>query len=199
MLEKLLKSNAEVKVLGVVLFTEGLHLREIARRALVSSFEAKRELDNLVELGILKSERRGNQLLFKLNPSCPFLPDLKSLYLKTEGLFSQLREALQKLPGIKYAFVYGSYASREAIERSDLDLLVIGSVSEGPLSNALFAFQKSLSTEINFILWTERDFHSKLPPRSAFIRSVLSNPRAWLLGDEDEFGRIAKKAVGGKS
>lgn len=198
MLEKLLKSNAEVKVLGIVLFAEGLHLREIARRAAISAPETKRELDNLAALGVLACEKRGNQLIFHKNEKCPFLPELKSLYLKTEGVFPKLKEALGKISGIKYAFVYGSYAAGSAREKSDLDLLVIGSLPEEALSNALFPLQKLLSMEMNFILWSERDFHSKLPPKSAFIQSLLTKPRMWLVGDEDEFGRIAKKAPGGK-
>lgn len=40
-LELLLRSTAEAKVNRVVLFSDGLHLREIARRAGISSFEAK--------------------------------------------------------------------------------------------------------------------------------------------------------------
>ncbi len=94
MLEKLFRSKAEVKVLGIVLFEDGLHLREIARRAAVSPYEAKKELDNLIALGILIKEKQGNQLLFRSYPSCPFLEDLRSIYRKTEGVFKELKNAV---------------------------------------------------------------------------------------------------------
>ena len=51
MLEKLLHGKAEVNLLGVVIFIDGLHLREIARKVGISSSEAKRELDILVSAG----------------------------------------------------------------------------------------------------------------------------------------------------
>jgi len=82
MLERLFKSGAEVKVLGVILFEDGLHLREIARRSNLSSYETKRELDNLTEIGILNKEKKGNLALFFQNKDCPILKDLKNLYLK---------------------------------------------------------------------------------------------------------------------
>ena len=44
MLNLILRSKAEVKVLSVILFQDGLHLREIARQANISPFEARREI-----------------------------------------------------------------------------------------------------------------------------------------------------------
>jgi len=81
MLERLFRSKAEVGVLKVVLFTEGLHLREIARRAGIPSSHAKRELDNLAGLGLLFTERKGNLVLFYTDRRCPFLEDLRNLFI----------------------------------------------------------------------------------------------------------------------
>jgi DNA-binding MarR family transcriptional regulator len=82
MLERLFRSKAEVSVLGVVLFSESLHLREIARRAGISSSEAKKELDNLVDLGLLFTERKGNLVLFYTDRRCAFLDDLRNVFIK---------------------------------------------------------------------------------------------------------------------
>ena len=112
MLELLLRSRAKVAVLGVVLFKDGLHLREIARRAGVSSYEAKRELDGLVLLGLLGEEEKGNLLIYSVKPNCPFVGELKGLYLKTEGPVPLLRKGLEKLAGLRYAFIYGSFSTR---------------------------------------------------------------------------------------
>lgn len=85
MLERLFRSKAEVGILNVVLFTEGLHLREIARRAAVPSSHAKKELDNLVGLGLLFSERKGNLLLFYTNRRCAYLEDLRNVFIKAKA------------------------------------------------------------------------------------------------------------------
>jgi len=82
MLERLFRSKAEVSVLGVVLFSESLHLREISRRAGISSSEAKKELDSLVDLGLLFTERKGNLVLFYTDRRCDFLDDLRNVFVK---------------------------------------------------------------------------------------------------------------------
>jgi predicted nucleotidyltransferase len=194
MLERLLRSRAEVAVLNVVLFTDGLHLREIARRAGVSSYEAKKELDSLVQLGILLSEKKGNQVFFHANEKCSFLEDLRNLFSKTEGIIVQIRERLRKAEGIRYCFIFGSAAAGRISEKSDIDLLVIGEISEEKLASLVLELQKSTRREINFILWTEKDFHKKLAEKSAFLGNITKKKIVWVSGDYDEFAGLVKEA-----
>ena len=194
MLEKLLRSKAEVAVLGIVLFNDGLHLREIARRAGVSPPEAKRELDSLVGLGALAKAKKGNMSVYTLNSSCPFINELKGLYLKTEGPIPLLRKELGRLGGLRHAFVYGSFASGNFTERSDIDLLVIGNIESGGLDKACFDVQKETAREINYILWNEKDWCKKLKEGGAFVSSIIKNGKIWLAGDEDGFKRDVGEA-----
>ncbi|MEM4194903.1 MAG: nucleotidyltransferase domain-containing protein [Candidatus Anstonellales archaeon] len=193
MLEKLLRSKAEVAVLSVVLFTEDLHLREIARRAGISSYEAKRELDNLFSLGVLVKKRKGNLILFKTNPSCPFLGELRSLYMKTEGIFSCLKKELSQIKEIKFALIYGSMAKEEYSEKSDLDLLIVGDIQEEQVERAILKLQKKFEREINYILWTEKEFEDKKRERGAFVNSLLKSKKIMLVGDESELIRVGKE------
>ncbi|MCX6777321.1 MAG: nucleotidyltransferase domain-containing protein [Candidatus Micrarchaeota archaeon] len=194
MLERLLRSRAEVAVLGIVLFSDGLHLREIARRAGVSPSEAKHELDALAALGVLAKTAKGNLVLYELNPKCPFISELKGLYLKTEGPIPLLKKELGRLKGLRYAFVYGSFAGGNFTERSDIDLLVIGDVGEGEVDRACFEVQKKTMREINYILWSEGDFSKKLKEGGAFVSSIVKEGKIWLVGDGNEFERDAAKA-----
>jgi len=194
MLERLLHSKAAANVSGVALFEDNLHLREIARRANVAPPEAKRELENLVSLSVLKSERRGNQVIFRANEECLFLKELRGLYLKTDGILNSLREALAKQDAVKYAFVYGSFAREEFTERSDLDVLLIGDLEEDALSGSIFRAQKKTSRQINYLFWTEKEFIAKVAEGSGFIKAVLRGEKIWLKGNEDGFERVVKKA-----
>ncbi len=197
MLEKLLRSNAEVKVLGVVLFSDGLHLREIARRAGASSSEAKRELDILVSAGMLRAEKKGNLSLFYLEESCPFLQELKGLYSKTEGVFAQLEKALEKIPGIEYAFVYGSFARGEYGAKSDVDLMVVGEPDMGELNSRIMNVEAKVFREINYSVYPRKEFHRKAT-LSGFLRRVLSEKKVMLCGEENEFKRVIEKGRSAK-
>ncbi|MFH1785718.1 MAG: nucleotidyltransferase domain-containing protein [Candidatus Micrarchaeota archaeon] len=197
MLEKLLRSKAGVKLIGTVLFNDGLHLRELARKANISPFEAKRELDILLDLDLLTRKKVGNQVFFYTNKECSFLQDLKNLYQKTEGFFMVLKEALLPL-NLKYAFVFGSIAKGTEIKNSDLDLLVIGDESDTNLSNIIFKTQKKFNRDINFILWSRKDFQEKLNSKNMFLFNILNQKIIWIMGDEYEFSRIVKEGFGKK-
>lgn len=195
MLEKLFRSTAEVKVLGVVLFEDGLHLREIARRAGVSAPEAKHELGILSEIGLLLKEEKGNMVLFRLNKELPFFAEIRGLYLKTEGIFAKLKEKLAKLDGVKYAFVFGSMARGEERASSDVDLMVVGNIGENSLSATIFSIQKQTGREINPICWSEQDLKEKIASKSPFLKNALKKQIVWIAGDRNEFAGAVKKAA----
>ncbi len=196
MLERLLHSTTSAPVMGIAIFSNGLHLREIARRAKVTPPDAKRELDNLAALGIIRCERRGNQSVFYINESCPFLPELRGLYMKTEGVLEMLRSALAGLEGITYAFVYGSIAKGEYREKSDVDVLIVGSIDDDLLSKAILRAQKPAGREINYTLWSMSELRNKLSGHETFIKLVIRGKKVWLMGDEREFARLVKKTHG---
>jgi predicted nucleotidyltransferase len=192
MLELFFRSGAEVKVLGVVLFSDGLHLREIARQAAVSSFEAKRELDMLVRTGVLTREEKGRQVFFSISQNCPFLPELRGLYTKTEGVVPALARALA-MPGIKYSFIFGSFAGGRQRSHSDIDLMVVGDAAEKAVAGSVFAVQQETGREINFILWTPAELDGKLSGNSAFLKNIAGDKLIWIRGDRDEFVRAVKE------
>ena len=194
MFGRLLRSEAEARVLGTVLFADGLHLREVARRADVAPSEAKHELDSLVSLGVLRPDRKGNMLIFNADPQCPFLGELRGLYLKTDGVFGLLRTELSRVRSVQYAFIYGSFARGDYTEKSDVDVIVIGAVDEDELAAAFSKLESTTGREINYILWSEKDLTQKLREMSGFISKVLSGKIIWLVGEKDEFERTAKKA-----
>lgn len=197
MLEKLLHSKAAAKVLGFILSTDGVHIREIARQCKVSPSEAKRELDILVDLGLLSRKKSGNQIILYTNLACPFLQDIKNLYQKTEGFFPILKETLISR-NIQYAFVFGSTAKGTEKSNSDIDLIIIGNEPDANLSDAIFNIQRKYKREVNFILWSENDFQEKLRSKNVFLSNILNQKIFWIMGDEDEFGRIVKNGFGTK-
>lgn len=199
MLEKLLHSKAAANVLATVMEHDGLHLRDIARRAGVSPSEARRELGNLAAVGILRKERKGPLLFFKLNRECPFLPELKGLYRKTDGIFAGLRKLLGSEKGIKYAFVFGSMARGGERERSDVDLMVIGDFDQKYLGGKLFEVQGRAPREVNYIFWTTHELQEKADKQVGFLLDIARNKRTWLVGDEHEFIGIVEERHGKKS
>lgn len=57
----------------------------------------KKELDALTGVGLLNSQRVGNQVQFSANTHHPVYPELSALIRKTTGLHDQIASALQAL------------------------------------------------------------------------------------------------------
>jgi hypothetical protein len=119
-----------------------MHLRELARQTQAAPGTLKKELDALCHVGLLTSERVGNQVQFQANQSHPIFAELQALVRKTTGLADVLRQALQPLGDqVALAFVFGSMASGSAHAGSDVDLLVVGSASFAQVVEATYAAQ----------------------------------------------------------
>jgi Polymerase beta, Nucleotidyltransferase len=89
-----------------------------------------RELKALAEAGILARKASGNQVRYQVSWDCPIYEELAGIFRKTAGLADVLRESLRPFAQeIALAFVFGSVAQGKEKPTSDIDLLVVGSVS----------------------------------------------------------------------
>ncbi|HNT60850.1 MAG TPA: nucleotidyltransferase domain-containing protein [Candidatus Bilamarchaeaceae archaeon] len=194
MLEKLFKSKTVVRILGSLLISEELHLREIARRAGITPIYVKKELENLRELGLASEARKGNLSIWSLDRGSPIYPDIRNMFFKTELAGNCLSETLRKF-NPKYAFIFGSFAKGAQREGSDIDLFIVGKLDEDELIPAIAKTQRELGREINYILWSEPEFLHRKKARHSLLTEISRNPIIWLWGDEGGF----RRTVAGKS
>lgn len=195
MLEKLFTSKARVKILEAVLLNKGkeFHTRELARRVGVSAPYVMKELQNLKSLGLVVEKREGNMAFYSINPSSTVVEDIKRIFLKTESLGAELSAVLEESKDrIAYALVYGSFAKGTEVTSSDIDLLVVGDVEEDVILKAVVKAQSRIGREINFILWTEREFAAKRKQNVALLREIAKTPVIMIIGDANEFKRSIK-------
>ena len=170
---------------------EGSYVRELARRTGLNTNGVQRELRNLKAVGIVRSQRQGNQVQYSLNPQCPIYPELKMLIIKTVGLADVLRDALKPLAAkIKVAFIYGSFARGKERADSDVDVMVIGDVSFGEVVDVLYDTQKVLSREVNPSVYPVAEYLEKRAAGHHFIKEVIEGAKIFLIGDADELAEM---------
>jgi predicted nucleotidyltransferase len=144
-----------------------------------------REMARLEELGILRSKRNGNLKHFQTNQECPFFEELKGLVLKTSGVAGRIRASLERLAGIEFAFIYGSYAKGEEKADSDVDLLIIGDVDINRLDSILDKLEKILGREISYVLYSREEFRAKKKAKDGFLMDVLRDKKIMVVGTEN--------------
>lgn len=187
-LKYLFSSKLRVKVLSHFFFHPGeaFHVRGLAADLEESAGSVARELAHLEEAGIVESRPVGNQKHFRLREDNPILEDLRGLFLKTSGASAELKEALGKLGGVEVAFLYGSYASGEAHAASDIDLMVIGEVSDRELAPAVARVERRLKRHVNYTLYTREEVEKRLGKKGEFLHEVLAGPKIVLVGNADD-------------
>ena len=186
--ELLFPNQYRRKVLALLLMQpdQKMHLRELARQTQAAPGTLKKELDALCHVGLLTSERVGNQVQFQANQSHPVFAELQALIRKTTGLADVLRQALQPLGDqVALAFVFGSMASGNAHAGSDVDLLVVGSASFAQVVEATYAAQTPLGRDINPKVMTPTEWSTKRAEGHPFVQELLAKPRILLIGTLD--------------
>ncbi len=191
MLDRLITSKARRLLLAIFMGSPGsrFYVRELARRTGRQTNEIRDELANLEAAGILKSERQGNLHYFEADNRCPVYAELRGLILKTDGAVGLLRQELARQKGVRFAFIYGSVARGEERVKSDIDLLVIGSISPEKLAGGLRAAEKALGREINYAIYPEDEFLRRR--KEGFISEVLRGRKIMVAGEENELERFA--------
>jgi len=187
-MEKLFGSKLRAKVLGWF-FThvdERFFVRQLESLLKEDSTNLSRELARLENLMILVSEREGRQKYFRVNKSSPIFEEMKGLILKTAGVAGVIKSALEKVEGIKYAFVYGSFARNVEKPESDVDLMVVGKVHLDEIEDILSKTEQHLGRQVNITFYSLREFRGKMRRKDSFITTVLNSPKIMLIGGENE-------------
>jgi predicted nucleotidyltransferase len=185
MLQLLFSSRVRSKLLVKFFVSPGIgfNAREIALDLNENYSAVWKELVRLEKIGILKSEKRGASIVYSIDPGCPIGSELRSIVLKTDGIDSSIRTRLLSLKEIKAAFIYGSFASGEADERSDLDLIVIGDVDLTTFSPIIALMESDLNRPVNYAIFSEHEWKSRLETGEPFVTNIVHAPKVMLVGE----------------
>lgn len=194
MLASLLLGSYRRRALGLLLLhpEQSYYVREIARQTGTSVGTLHKELAKLAQAGLLLRKEIGNQVHYAANTQCPVFPELQGLLRKTSGMADELREGLEVIAErVAVALVFGSMARGAARAGSDVDVLVVGSVSFVEVVKALHPAQAMLQREINPVVYAADEFRRKLAGGDAFLCGIVAGEKMFLIGDNDDLGKLA--------
>ena len=197
-LDILFGSRLRARLLGWLMThpDERYFVRQLTGILGADSTNVSRELARLAGLGILTARQEGRQKYFQVDPRSPLFPELRGLAVKTAGVADVLREALAPAAGrIAAAFVFGSVAEGRANVRSDVDILVVGSVPFEEVSRLLGPAGERLKREVNPTVYPVAEYRTKLAAGHHFLSAVKKGRKVFLFGDEHELNRLAQRRL----
>ena len=167
-----------------------IHIRELARNAGLSAPSLMREAKALVKIGLLRAEKDGNRVDYCANVDSPLYPALTELVQKTTGPEAALREAFADSDN-DVVFIYGSRAKGCERADSDCDVFVVGREGLRKIAARVGEVANRIGLEVNPYVVTPEEFKRRVASGDHFLGDVMSSPKIFLKGSEDELGGLA--------
>ncbi len=179
MLSKYLIFTNPQKVLKFLLMHSGksCYEREIARGSKISYGSANYVLNQFYKGGLVQRKSEGRMYFYSLNMSNPFIMEFKILnnLLLLEPLIEKLKLYTHKI------IVYGSWASGNDTEESDIDLFIISS-DEDKVSSIIDKYSysnKVANRKIQAVINTPADLLHREHREKVFMDQVEQGKILW--------------------
>ena len=181
----LFRSDGQARLLAELFLSEAdeLNLNELATRAGLAYGTVHREVQGLLEAGLLIERRVGQARLVRPNPESPLTQPVRDLLVVSAGPVPLLAAELRDIAGVQTAFLYGSFAARMRGESggapNDIDVMVVGTPDPMVVYEACLRVGETVGREVNPTIMTSDEMHK----HSGFLTHVRRNPTVAVIGD----------------
>jgi hypothetical protein len=191
MIDALFGSKTRVKLLHLFLNNPGkaFYVREITRLIDEQINSVRRELSNMLEVGIITSDSADNKLYYEINQRYEFYVPFRAIFADEQiesvvetSTHSVWHNLITELPGVRLAILAGVLVKGSG---SSVDLLLVGDISSVKLKNVIKQIEKAEARELNYSVLSYDEFYYRLSVRDKFITEILSGKNTVLLDTDN--------------
>lgn len=188
-LEQLFGSKTRARLLALFLQhpEQAYFVRELTRKIDAQLNSVRRELQNLVELGVLMErvdepvlpgKARGladKKKFYVANPDFMLFQDLKALFTKASVfLKNNLVQEIDEQGDIAYLAFTGRFVGNLS---APTDILIVGSIDPKALQRVVSSFEEEMASEINYTLMPKEEFLYRRQVTDRFLFSILEGQK----------------------
>ncbi len=155
--------------------TSSFYVKEIARILDISPGSASSSLKRFKEWKLVKKEEKGQIHLYKLNNELVVVRELKTTFMLMQlhkiGIVDKLLKIDDNIISIA---LYGSYATGEHDEKSDLDVLLIAP-SKPDLNEFIERIEKKLKRVVSIEIFSIGQWNKLRDREDPFYNNVMRN------------------------
>jgi predicted nucleotidyltransferase len=182
MVVKLTNKIFEILLLYRSEYSSSLHVRSMAKLMGTNHVALLPYLNQLESLKVLNSEKIGRNKQYTLNKDnlltkhCLVITEeLMAIdYLEKTFLIKKLAEHIDNIEISAPVMLFGSYAKGYATEESDIDLFIIGKLTEDQLKH-IKRFEETFGKKINIKTATPENFNTGLRTGDILIKEITRN------------------------
>lgn len=196
MVEQLFGSKTRVKLLQLFYGNpnRSFYVREITRKIDEQINSVRRELANLLNIGIISSETTNNRLYYEVNQKYEFYQPLSEIF-GAAGPVPVAKDAeadadpLKVLGNVELAILTGQFTRDE---RSGVDLLLVGDINQTQAAKYVSDMEKKEGKEIRYVLMTASEFSYRYKLNDRFLVTVLESKKQ-ILADKNNLLKKLKE------
>lgn len=198
MIEQLFGSKTRVKLLQLFYSNpnRSFYVREITRKIDEQINSVRRELANLLSIGIISSDDASNRLYYEVNQTYEFYEPLKTIFGNGASVPAEEGEAPEKaaaavpaasnaerdkikaLGNVEVALYTGQFTRDES---SGIDALIVGDINQHALQKFMSELEAQEGKEIRYTVMPAQEFNYRRQIKDRFISTVLSSKKQVLI------------------
>jgi hypothetical protein len=187
MIEQLFGSKTRVKLLQLFYSSpnRSFYVREITRKIDEQINSVRRELANLLSIGIISSEETGHRLYYEINQDYEYYQALSAIFGGGKKATSKKVEAtpseegdLKSIGNVELAFLTGQFTRDQ---NAEVDMLIVGDFNQTKLDKYIAELEKKEGKDIRYAAMTKKDFDYRMQVKDRFITGVLHSKRQVLI------------------
>jgi len=199
MIEQLFGSKTRVKLLQLFYSNpnRSFYVREITRKIDEQINSVRRELANLLSIGIIASDNTNHRLYYEVNQTYTFYEPLKTIFGNTETAPQATApkdaqaavakpaiapnadgDKIKSLGNVELALYTGQFTRDES---SGIDTLIVGDVNLHALQKFINELETQEGKEIRYTVMPSQEFHYRRQIKDRFITTVLVSKKQVLI------------------
>lgn len=193
MIDALFGSKTRIKLLRLFLNNPGksFYVREITRLIDEQINSVRRELANMMKVGIVKSDTADNKLYYEVDQRYEYYVPLRAIFGDDKDAKAAVKEPkpstldwqakLDDIGSIKLAIMAGVFVPGST---SRVDLLLVGAPAPAKVKAFMKILEKKEGREINYSVLSYDEFYYRLSIRDRFITELTSSTHVVLRDTE---------------
>jgi len=189
MIDALFGSKTRVKLLHLFLDNPGqsFYVREITRLIDEQINSVRRELSNMLEIGVITSDSADNKLYYQVNQRYEYYMPLRTIFSDKKITASSAplsgdapawHKLIVDLTGVRIAIVAGMLVQGSS---GSVDLLLVGDIPAKRAAQVIASIESDIGRELSYTILPYDEFYYRLSVHDKFISGVTRNKHQVLI------------------
>lgn len=195
MIDALFGSKTRVKLLHLFLNSPGqsFYVREITRKIDEQINSVRRELSNMLAVGVITSDSADNKLYYQVNQRYDYYVPLRAIFgdnaeevavvrTRSDDVVDEYSAAIHAIPALRLAVMSGVLVRGST---SKVDMMLVGNLAPQKVKAAISVIEKGEGREINYTVLPYDEFYYRLSIRDRFITEIINGKHTVVVDKDD--------------